>query len=52
MKYFGLVVKIMYMLLNNFTQVIFWDWRNNKRIACLEDSHVDDVTQVCASLTD
>ncbi|XP_054803964.1 WD repeat-containing protein GTS1 isoform X1 [Prosopis cineraria] len=28
------------------SQIIFWDWRNHKQIACLEDSHVDDVTQV------
>ncbi|WJX79763.1 Protein gts1 [Trifolium repens] len=28
------------------SQVLIWDWRNNKQIACLEDSHVDDVTQV------
>ncbi|KAG2406585.1 uncharacterized protein HKW66_Vig0058410 [Vigna angularis] len=29
-----------------FAQILFWDWRNMKQIACLEDSHVDDVTQV------
>ncbi|BAT86312.1 hypothetical protein LR48_Vigan03g285300 [Vigna angularis] len=28
------------------SQILFWDWRNMKQIACLEDSHVDDVTQV------
>ncbi|KAL5060552.1 hypothetical protein RYX36_032156 [Vicia faba] len=28
------------------SQVLLWDWRNNKQIACLEDSHIDDVTQV------
>ncbi|CAL5194463.1 unnamed protein product [Lathyrus oleraceus] len=28
------------------SQVLLWDWRNNKQIACLEDSHMDDVTQV------
>uniref|UniRef100_A0A2P2K7Y6 Uncharacterized protein MANES_01G217700 n=2 Tax=Rhizophora mucronata TaxID=61149 RepID=A0A2P2K7Y6_RHIMU len=28
------------------SQILFWDWRQNKQIACLEDSHVDDVTQV------
>ncbi|XP_057963531.1 WD repeat-containing protein GTS1 [Malania oleifera] len=28
------------------SQILFWDWRNRKQVACLEDSHVDDVTQV------
>ncbi|KAG5044072.1 hypothetical protein JHK87_007987 [Glycine soja] len=28
------------------SQVLFWDWRNMKQVACLVDSHVDDVTQV------
>ncbi|XP_062145538.1 WD repeat-containing protein GTS1 [Alnus glutinosa] len=28
------------------SQIIFWDWRNKRQVACLEDSHVDDVTQV------
>ncbi|XP_021907109.1 WD repeat-containing protein 89 homolog isoform X2 [Carica papaya] len=28
------------------SQVLFWDWRNKKQVACLEESHVDDVTQV------
>lgn len=28
------------------SQILFWDWRNKKQVACLEDSHVDDVTQV------
>lgn len=32
----------------DYTQVLLWDWRNNKQIACLEDSHMDDVTQVCS----
>ncbi|XP_077226536.1 transducin/WD40 repeat-like superfamily protein [Tasmannia lanceolata] len=27
-------------------QILFWDWRNGKQVSCLEDSHVDDVTQV------
>jgi hypothetical protein len=27
-----------------------WDWRNSKQVACLEESHMDDVTQVCCSL--
>ncbi|XP_068663228.1 WD repeat-containing protein GTS1 [Aristolochia californica] len=27
-------------------QIIFWDWRSGKQISCLEESHVDDVTQV------
>ncbi|KAJ4968895.1 hypothetical protein NE237_015596 [Protea cynaroides] len=28
------------------SQILFWDWRNGKQVACLEESHVDDVTQV------
>ncbi|PON65691.1 WD repeat containing protein [Parasponia andersonii] len=28
------------------SQILFWDWRNKKQVACLEDSHVEDVTQV------
>ncbi|XP_031486127.1 WD repeat-containing protein GTS1 isoform X2 [Nymphaea colorata] len=28
------------------SQILFWDWRNSKALACLEDSHVDDVIQV------
>ncbi|KAF7804846.1 WD repeat-containing protein GTS1 [Senna tora] len=28
------------------SQIIFWDLRHSNQIACLEDSHVDDVTQV------
>ncbi|KAL0547567.1 hypothetical protein IC582_017507 [Cucumis melo] len=28
------------------SQILFWDWRNRKQVACLEDSHVEDVTQV------
>ncbi|CAI0440439.1 unnamed protein product [Linum tenue] len=28
------------------SQILFWDWRNKRQVACLEDSHVDDVTQV------
>ncbi|XWS36181.1 hypothetical protein CRYUN_Cryun20dG0063200 [Craigia yunnanensis] len=28
------------------TQIFFWDWRNKKQVACLEESHVEDVTQV------
>ena len=27
--------------------VLLWDWRNSKQVACLEESHMDDVTQVC-----
>ncbi|CAN0860744.1 WD repeat-containing protein GTS1 [Linum grandiflorum] len=27
------------------SQVLFWDWRNKRQVACLEDSHMDDVTQ-------
>ncbi|XP_043710927.1 WD repeat-containing protein GTS1 isoform X2 [Telopea speciosissima] len=30
----------------SFKQILFWDWRNGKQVACLEESHVDDVTQV------
>ncbi|KAG8057405.1 hypothetical protein GUJ93_ZPchr0002g23053 [Zizania palustris] len=26
--------------------VLLWDWRNSKQLACLEESHMDDVTQV------
>lgn len=28
------------------SQIRFWDWRNRKQVACLEESHVEDVTQV------
>ncbi|KAJ3695678.1 hypothetical protein LUZ60_001055 [Juncus effusus] len=28
------------------SQVLFWDWRNGKQVTCLEESHMDDVTQV------
>uniref|UniRef100_A0A5B6Z656 Uncharacterized protein n=1 Tax=Davidia involucrata TaxID=16924 RepID=A0A5B6Z656_DAVIN len=28
------------------SQVFFWDWRTKKQVACLEESHMDDVTQV------
>lgn len=28
------------------SQILLWDWRNTKQVACLEDSHVEDVTQV------
>ncbi|KAL9235770.1 hypothetical protein vseg_010506 [Gypsophila vaccaria] len=27
-------------------QVLIWDWRNKKQVACLEESHTEDVTQV------
>lgn len=27
-------------------QVLLWDWRNRKQVACVEESHMDDVTQV------
>ncbi|CAL9052126.1 WD repeat-containing protein GTS1-like [Musa acuminata AAA Group] len=27
-------------------QIYFWDWRNGKQVACLEESHMEDVTQV------
>ncbi|XP_071921430.1 WD repeat-containing protein GTS1 isoform X2 [Coffea arabica] len=29
-----------------FHQVVFWDWRTMKKAACLEESHIEDVTQV------
>ncbi|KAK6940976.1 WD40 repeat [Dillenia turbinata] len=28
------------------SQILFWDWRNKKQVACLEESHTQDVTQV------
>ncbi|PKA61461.1 U4/U6 small nuclear ribonucleoprotein PRP4-like protein [Apostasia shenzhenica] len=28
------------------SQILFWDWRNSKQVACLEESHMDDVTHV------
>lgn len=28
------------------SQILLWDWRNKKQAACLEESHMDDVTQV------
>uniref|UniRef100_A0A803L9W7 Uncharacterized protein n=1 Tax=Chenopodium quinoa TaxID=63459 RepID=A0A803L9W7_CHEQI len=30
----------------NLQQILIWDWRNKKQVACLEESHVEDVTQV------
>ncbi|ERN02221.1 hypothetical protein AMTRI_Chr02g265270 [Amborella trichopoda] len=27
-------------------QILFWDWRIGKLVSCLEESHIDDVTQV------
>ncbi|XP_013634044.1 PREDICTED: WD repeat-containing protein 89 homolog isoform X2 [Brassica oleracea var. oleracea] len=30
----------------SFQQVCLWDWRNSKQVACLQESHMDDVTQV------
>ncbi|MQL90398.1 hypothetical protein Taro_022991 [Colocasia esculenta] len=27
-------------------QILFWDWRSGKQVSSLEESHVDDVTQV------
>lgn len=35
----------------NFLQILFWDWRNGKQVACLEESHMEDVTQVCLAET-
>ncbi|KAL0459659.1 UNVERIFIED_CONTAM: WD repeat-containing protein GTS1 [Sesamum latifolium] len=28
------------------SQILFWDWRTMKQVACLEESHMEDVTQV------
>lgn len=28
------------------SQIFFWDWRTKKQVAVLEESHMDDVTQV------
>lgn len=28
------------------SQILFWDWRTKRQVACLEDSHTEDVTQV------
>ncbi|KAL0920177.1 hypothetical protein M5K25_009295 [Dendrobium thyrsiflorum] len=28
------------------SQILFWDLRSSKQVACLEESHMDDVTQV------
>ncbi|KAK4355680.1 hypothetical protein RND71_024651 [Anisodus tanguticus] len=28
------------------SQILFWDWRTKRQIACLEESHTEDVTQV------
>lgn len=28
------------------SKILFWDWRNKKQVACLEESHMEDVTQV------
>ncbi|XP_022854685.1 WD repeat-containing protein 89 [Olea europaea var. sylvestris] len=30
------------------SQIFFWDWRTKKQVAVLEESHMDDVTQVCS----
>ncbi|KAK6925437.1 WD40 repeat [Dillenia turbinata] len=30
----------------NNSQILFWDWRNKKQVACLEESHTHDITQV------
>lgn len=30
-----------------FVQLHFWEWRTKRQVACLEDSHTEDVTQVC-----
>ena len=26
--------------------MLFWDWRTRKELACLEECHMEDVTQV------
>ncbi|KAH7372531.1 hypothetical protein KP509_17G008200 [Ceratopteris richardii] len=28
-------------------KVLFWDWRTQRELACLEECHTEDVTQVC-----
>ncbi|KAI4974123.1 hypothetical protein ZWY2020_047403 [Hordeum vulgare] len=28
------------------SKVLLWDWRSSKQVSCLEESHMDDVTQV------
>ncbi|CAH9145782.1 unnamed protein product [Cuscuta epithymum] len=28
------------------SQILFWDWRTPKQVACLDESHMEDVTQV------
>lgn len=28
------------------SQILFWDWRTKRQVACLEESHTEDVTQV------
>lgn len=28
------------------SKVLLWDWRSSKQVACFEESHMDDVTQV------
>ncbi|KAI8022840.1 WD repeat-containing protein GTS1 [Camellia lanceoleosa] len=28
------------------SKIFFWDWRTKKQVACLEESHMEDVTQV------
>ncbi|MCD9639950.1 WD repeat-containing protein gts1 [Datura stramonium] len=28
------------------SQILFWDWRTKRQVACLEESHMEDVTQV------
>ncbi|KVI12505.1 WD40 repeat-containing protein [Cynara cardunculus var. scolymus] len=30
----------------SYQQILFWDRRSKKQVACLEESHMDDVTQV------
>ncbi|KAB5569447.1 hypothetical protein DKX38_003240 [Salix brachista] len=32
------------------SQILFWDWRNGKQVACLEESHIEDVTQEAAPI--
>ncbi|KAJ6940965.1 hypothetical protein NC651_006930 [Populus alba x Populus x berolinensis] len=32
------------------SQILFWDWRNGKQVAGLEESHTEDVTQEAAPI--
>lgn len=44
----NVLFKLFFLNLEYFlVKICFWDWRNGKQVACLEESHMDDVTQVC-----